>query len=49
MSSTKEKIEDATGKPVLSDFNRLSDRQKALRQKENSNKKHWISVETKEK
>ena len=49
MSSTKEKIEDATGKPVLSDFNRLSDRQKTLRQKEKLNKKCWISFKAKEK
>lgn len=42
LSSTKDQIEEATGKSVLSEFNRLTDRQKSLREKEKqATKKLW--------
>jgi|GEM_PF-4322327 len=34
VEETKDKIEELTGKPVLSEFNRLTDRKKYLREKE---------------
>ncbi len=37
VGTTKEQIENATQKPVLTDFNRLSDKQKVLRKRENKN------------
>lgn len=39
VKETKDAIESATGEDVLSDFNRLSDRQKELRLKEKENNK----------
>lgn len=42
VEETKDKIEELTGKPVLSEFNRLTDRKKYLREKErNTVKKLW--------